>query len=208
MDMFEDRQQTGFLLAKKLEKFAERKDVLVLGLARGGVVTAKIIATFLNAHLDALIVKKIGSPNNEELAIGAVGPKSVIYWNKDLVERLRVSKEEKNMLKILKITERNLQEKLLRGNKPLEISGKTVILVDDGVATGASVLVALKFLKKENAKKVILAIPIIARDVLRDIKKYFDMVITLKIEKDFGAVGEFYNNFPQVSNDEVIGILN
>ncbi len=205
--MFEDRQQTGFLLAKKLEKFAERKDVLVLGLARGGVVTAKIIATFLNAHLDALVIKKIGAPNNEELAIGAVGPKSTIYWNKDLVEKLRVSKEEKNMLKILKITERNLQDKALRGNKPLEISGKTVILVDDGVATGASVLVALKFLKKENAKKIILAVPLIATDTLRYIKKYFDMIISLKKIKDFGAVGEFYKNFPQVENSEVIKLL-
>lgn len=205
--MFEDRQQAGFLLAQKLEKFADNPKVLVLGMARGGVVTAKIIATFLSASLDALIIKKIGAPGNEELAIGAVGPKSTIFWNKDLIKMLRVSGEEKEKLSILKEAERNLQEKLLRGNKPLAILGKTVILVDDGVATGASVLVALKFLKKENAKKIVLAVPVISTGTLGYIKRYFDIIITLKTVRDFGAVGEFYKDFPQVTNEEVIKLL-
>lgn len=205
--MFEDRQQAGLLLARKLEKFADNPKVLVLGMARGGVATAKVISTFLNVSLDALVVKKIGAPENEELAIGAVAPKNTVYWNEELVENLRITKEEKENLRILKGAERNLQEKLLRGDKPLAISGKTVILVDDGVATGASVLSALEFLKKQKAKEVILAIPIIAKDVLRDIKKYFDMVITLKIEREFYAVGQFYKNFPQIENEEVVKLL-
>ncbi|HKC15016.1 MAG TPA: phosphoribosyltransferase family protein [Patescibacteria group bacterium] len=205
--MFEDRQQAGFLLAQKLEQFADKKDVLVLGLARGGVVVAKVISTFLNVPFDALVIKKIGLPRNPELAIGAVGPKNTVFWNEELIERLRISKEEKEKLKVLKSVERNVQENALRGNKPLEISGKTVILVDDGVATGASVLAAWKFLKKEEAKRVILAVPVIASDTLRDIKKYFDMIIALKIKRNFYAVGEFYKNFPQVENEEVVRLL-
>ncbi len=205
--MFEDRQQAGFLLAQKLEKFADKPDVLVLGLTRGGVIVAKVISTFLNASFDALVVRKIGAPENPELAIGAVAPKNTVFWNEELVKSLRITKEEKENMRILKGAERNLQEKLLRGNKPLAILGKTVILVDDGVATGASVLSALKFLKKQKAKEVVLAVPIIAKDVLRDIKKYFDMVISLKIEKEFYAVGQFYKDFPQVSNEEVIKLL-
>ena len=205
--MFEDRQQAGFLLAQKLEKFADKPDVLVLGLTRGGVIVAKVISTFLNASFDALVVRKIGAPENPELAIGAVAPKNTVFWNEELVKSLRITKEEKENMRILKGAERNLQEKLLRGNKPLAILGKTVILVDDGVATGASVLSALKFLKKKKEKEVVLAVPIIAKDVLRDIKKYFDMVISLKIEKEFYAVGQFYKDFPQVSNEEVIKLL-
>lgn len=205
--MFEDREQAGFLLARKLEKFSKTKNILVLGLARGGVVTAKIISVFLEAPLDVLVVKKIGSPHNSELAIGAVAPKNIVYWNNSLIKRLGVGNEERKRLQILKEVERKSQEKDLRGNKPLEIFDKTAILVDDGVATGASVIAAAKFLKKEKAKKIILAVPVIAADTLRDIKKYFDMVISLKIKKEFYAVGQFYKEFPQVENEEVKRLL-
>lgn len=205
--MFEDRQQAGFLLAKKLEKFAGKKDILVLGLARGGVVTAKVIATYLSVPLDALVVKKIGAQSNPELAIGAVAPKNTVFWNKDLIKRLKISKEEKEKLKILKSVERNVQEKALRGDKPLDILEKTVILVDDGIATGASVLAALKFLRKGKVKRVILASPVIAEDTKRDIKKYFDMVVSIKTTNNFYAVGQFYKDFPQVENEEVIKFL-
>lgn len=205
--MFEDRQQTGFLLAKKLEKFAGKKDTLVLGLARGGVVTAKVIATYLSVPLDALVVKKIGAQSNPELAIGAVAPKNTVFWNKDLIKRLKISKEEKEKLKILKSVERNVQEKALRGDKPLDILEKTVILVDDGIATGASVLAALKFLRKGKVKRVILASPVIAEDTKRDIKKYFDMVVSIKTTNNFYAVGQFYKDFPQIENEEVIKFL-
>lgn len=205
--MFEDRQQAGFLLAKKLEKFAGKKDMLVLGLARGGVVTAKVIAIYLSVPLDALVVKKIGAPSNPELAIGAVAPKNTVFWNKDLIKRLKITKEEKEKLKILKSIERNVQEKALRGDKPLDILEKTVILVDDGIATGASVLAALKFLRKGKVKSVILASPVIAEDTKRHIKKYFDMVVSVKTKNNFYAVGQFYKDFPQINNDEVIEIL-
>lgn len=205
--MFEDRAAAGFILAKKLEKFANGKDVLVLGLTRGGVVVAKVIATFLNANFDILVVKKIGLLSDPELAIGAVAPKNTVFWNDDLIETINISEEEKNRLKKLKENERKQQEKDLRVVPPLEISGKTVILVDDGVATGASVIAAWKFIKKEKAREIILAVPVIATDILRDIKKYFDMVIYLKSARDFQAVGQFYKNFPQIENSQVKELL-
>lgn len=205
--MFESREQAGFLLAKKLEKFVKDENIAVLGLARGGVVCAKIISVFFGASLDALVIKKIGAPSNPELAIGAVASRNTVFWNEDLLKRLKVGKEEKERLKILKELERKSQEKALRGDMPLEISGKTAILVDDGVATGASVLVAAKLLRKEKAKRIILAVPVIAADTLKDIKRYFDMVIRLKTKKDFYAVGQFYKDFPQVENEEVIRLL-
>lgn len=205
--MFEDRSAAGFLLAKKLEKFANSENVLVLGLARGGVVVAKVISTYLNTKLDVLVVKKIGAPGNEELAVGGIAPKNTVYWNKELAQKLEIKPAFAGQLRRGKEKEREEQEKLLRGDKPLEIFGKTVILVDDGVATGASVIAASMFLKKEKAKKVILAVPVIAKDTLNDIKRYFDMIVFLRSESEFQAVGQFYENFPQVENEEVIEIL-
>lgn len=205
--MFESREQAGYRLAQKLEKFSKVKNVLVLGLARGGVVVAKVISTFLNVPLDVLVVKKIGAPNNPELAVGAVAPKNTVFWNEDLTQSLGISDEEKNRLKKLKENERKEQEKELLGDKPLEISGKTVILVDDGVATGASVVASSIFLKKEKTRSVILAVPVIAKDTLRNIVKYFDDIIFLESVEEFQAVGQFYRNFPQVENDEVKELL-
>lgn len=205
--MFEDRREAGRLLAQRLSEFKNSKKILVLGLARGGVVVAKVISDILNVKLDTLVVKKIGSPQNNEFAIGGVGPKDTVFWNNKLVKDLKISREDKERLMILKSAERNVQEKHLRGGKPLEILGKTVILVDDGIATGATALAALKFLKKEKAEKVILAVPVIAKDTLKDIKTHFDMLIALKIKTNFYAVGQFYKNFPQVENEEVIKLL-
>lgn len=204
--MFEDRASAGYMLGKKLEKFA-KNNVLVLGMARGGVVVAKVISIFLNKPLDAIIVKKISLPHNPELAIGAVAPKNTVFWNDNLVNNLQINLELSKSLWQSKEKERKEQEKVIRGDKPLEIFGKTVILVDDGVATGASVIAASLFFKKEKAKDTILAVPVIAKDTLRDINKYFDTIISLRIVKEFESVGQFYKYFPQVENEEVIKLL-
>lgn len=204
--MFEDRKNAGFLLAKKLENYAGKKNVLILGMARGGVAVAKVISTFLNCSLDVLVVKKIGAPQNDELAIGGLAP-GTVFWNEDLIKSLNISDEEKSRLEELKENERKEQEMALRGDKPLEISGKTVILVDDGVATGASVIAAALFLKEKKAAKIILAVPVVAKDILSNIKRYFDGIIFLKSAWDFHAVGQFYRHFPQVENEEVIKLL-
>ncbi|MFH1832930.1 MAG: phosphoribosyltransferase family protein [Candidatus Levyibacteriota bacterium] len=206
--MFKNREQVGGLLAQKLKSFEGKKDVLVLGIPRGGVVVAKIIAQRLKLILDIIAVKKIGAPSNPELAIGALGPKSMVYLEENLISHLGVSISEIKSLKAQKEKERKELEERLRGEKyAIDVKGKTIILVDDGVATGATVKCASIFLKKEKAKKIILAVPVISEETFDEIKTYFDQVIALSIEENFYAVGQFYSDFPQVGDNEVRNIL-
>jgi len=213
--IFKNRRQAGKLLAKKLGVFKnlpagrQVKDVIVVGITRGGVVVAKETAAILNLKLDLIVVKKIGALNNPELAIGAVAPAKTVFWDKDLCTRLGVSEKEKiNSLKI-KNQERLKLEKFLRKTNPaLKLKNKIVILIDDGVATGSTVLCAQKYFRKQKVSKIILATPVIAKDTLRSVKKYFDDVIILEIPDNFYAIGQFYKDFTQVSDKEVIRILN
>lgn len=207
--MFRDRRQAGKLLAKKLKKFKNDKDVVVVGITRGGVVVAKEISDFLNSPLDIIVIKKIGAAQNPELAIGAIGPNSVVFWDDNLIRRLDINEEYKNYLMKIKDLERAELEKFLRNDKkPLNVKNKKVILIDDGVATGATVLCAARFFRKEKSKEVILAVPVIARDTFLNIKRYFDTVIALQIEVDLHAIGQFYREFYQVDNKEVINLIN
>lgn len=203
--MFDSREQAGKLLADKLFFYKDKSDIIILGIPRGGVVVAKVIAQELKKPLDLIIIKKIGAPTNPELAIGAVGPLKTIYWDKNL---LQVRPADESNLKSQKEKEQKDREKLLRGNKSYpDLKNKIAILVDDGVATGATVLAAYKSLRKMKAKKIILAVPVIAKDTFLNIKRYFDDVIFLENPEEFYAVGEFYREFPQVSDDEVIELL-
>lgn len=207
--MFENREDAARKLTIKLRKIIQGKDFVIAALTRGGVVLGKVIADYFKLPLEALVVKKLGAPHNPELAIGAVGPKGITYFDEELIESLSVtrdyqqsevfekSKEVKNLEKILKIKP-----------KSLRIKNKKVIIVDDGVATGATVMCAYNFLKNEEAKTIILATPVIAKDTFNSIKKYFDRVVSLHVASEFYAVGEFYRNFPQISNEEVSSILN
>ena len=206
--MFEDRVDAANKLCPKLKAFSGNKDVIVVGLTRGGVVTAKAISDCLKLGLKALVVKKIPAPSNEELAIGAMASSKDLYWNKGLLKELNIGSGDKAKLVLQKQNEIKILEKELgikKQNK--DFRGKTIILVDDGVATGASVIAAQKYLKKNKAKKIILATPVIALDTLINIKRYFDRIFYLIKRRDFYAVGEFYNNFEQISNEEVAKIL-
>ncbi len=206
--MFGGREEAGLKLAKKLEKKVKDKNTIILSLTRGGVVVGKIISTYLNFPQDILVLKKVGDPKNKELAIGVVGPKNTVVWNEDILSYLNLSEKEKNKLKKVKEREREKQEAFFRkGNSSLVLKNKTVILVDDGVATGATVLCAQKYLKKEKVKRLILAVPVIAKDTLNYINKYFDSVVYLKKAKEFFAVGQFYRSFPQITNEQVIDLM-
>ena len=215
--MFRNRRQAGKLLARKLKEFKRKKDVIVVGITRGGVVVAREISSFLKLPLDIIVIKKIGAPQNPELAIGAIGPNGVVFWDEGLIRRLNIGEEYKNHLKEIKNLERaELEHFLRRGksigklrtSKSINVKNKKIILVDDGVATGATVLCAVKFFRKEKSKEVILAIPVIAKDTSLSIKKYFDTVVTLQIEGELYAIGQFYREFPQVENREVIQLIN
>lgn len=206
--MFEDREEAGLKLSKKFINI-KNEDALVLGIPRGGVIVAKKLAEKLNLPLDIVVVRKIGAPSNPELAIGAVGPKNTVYFDNTLISKLKINKRSVHHLVDQKEQERKERERILRGNKQqIDVIGKSIILVDDGVATGATVLVAQKYLRKEKVKEVILATPVIGRQTFSDIKKYFDDIITLRIEENFYAVGQFYKEFRQVEDEEVIIILN
>ncbi|MBI3984955.1 MAG: phosphoribosyltransferase [Candidatus Levybacteria bacterium] len=205
--MFKDRVDAALKLCQKLT-FFKNGNFVVVGLTRGGVVTAKEVSKFLNLPLRAMIVKKIGAPGSPELAIGAIAYSGHVFWNKDLCVRLGINSSLKNIFWKDKQKEINLLKKemgiRLGGN---EFRGKNVLLVDDGIATGMSVLAALESLRKQKVKKVILAVPVIAIDTLNYIKKYFDGVIYLKKQKDFYAVSEYYKDFPQVETNEVSRLL-
>lgn len=205
--MFTNREQAAELLVKKLREY-QGKDLLVLAIPRGAVAMGKIIAQALSAPFDIIVVRKIGAPFNPELAIGAVAPANTVYWDEKLCRRLHVDKEMRNEKLKSKNEERKEREKLLRGNKAYPVmKNKTVIVVDDGVATGATSIAAAKFIKKKKAKKVILATPVIATDTLPKVKRYFDEVVYLEASGEFHAVGQFYEEFEQVSDEKVLDLL-
>lgn len=206
--MFQDRIGAGKQLAKRLLAYRNKKDVVVLGIPRGGVVVAKAVANALALPLDIIVVRKIGAPQNPELAIGAVGPEKTVYWDQNLCQRLGINKKQKSNLKHQKERERKERESTLRGGrKPLNVKKKTVILVDDGIATGATVLAAQKALQKMGAAAIVLAVPVVAKDTYRSIAKHFGKIVALEIPSEFYAVGQFYQEFSQVEDNEVVRIL-
>lgn len=207
--MFEDREDAGRKLCPKLKKFLNKKDCVVVGLTRGGIVTAKKVSSLLNLPLKALVVKKIGAPQNPELAIGATVSLKDTYWDIKLSKSFNLTKEERQALALQKLREVKKLQKILKiKNKAPDFKNKNIILVDDGVATGASVIAAAKYLKRVKVKSIILATPVIAADTLVNIKKYFDTVVYLQERKDFYAVGQFYYNFEEISDEKVARILN
>lgn len=208
MQMFNNREEAAQMLSVKLLASVKEKNIIVIALARGAVAMGKIIANYLSVPFDILVLKKIGAPQNKELAIGVIGPKNTVFWNKDILERLRLSKEEMALLRKEKEKERKKLEKELRlGKNPLNLFNKTVVLADDGVATGATVMTAEAYLRKQKVKKIILATPVIARDTYKEIKGFFDKIILIKKPKNFYAVGQFYKSFRQVEDREVKDIL-
>ncbi len=206
--MFRNRQHAGILLAQRLKQYKGKKEVLVLGIARGGVVVAQEIASNLLLSLDVLVIRKIGAPQNPELAIGAIGPQSTVFWDILLIRRLGITQSQKANLRRQKFDEQKEKENILRAEKmPLNVANKKIILVDDGIATGATVLCAIKFLRRQKAQKIILAVPVIAKDTFYTIERLFDAIIALDVEQEFAAVGQFYEEFPQVFDEQVVKML-
>lgn len=203
--MFKGRVDAARELVAKLKKFERSSDTCIVGLLRGGIVTAKVLSQFLMLPIQPLIVKKIGAPTNQELAIGAMVDSKNIYKNLDFYKSLKITKKIEDQL-----IKEKMQE-IINLKKDLKIGSfkyfDNIILADDGVATGATALAACRFLKNRKVKRIFLATPIISSDTLRSIKGYFDNVFFLKRPKDFYAVSEFYQNFPQVTNEEVFSIL-
>jgi putative phosphoribosyl transferase len=201
--VFESRTESGGLLAGKLLNFQNRRDVIVFGIPRGGIVVAKRVSDILNVPLNTLVVKKVGDPNQPELAIGAVAVGGIVVNESsgldENITRQLFTEAAKLVSKRAKLYEKYEKRQV--------IGGKTAILVDDGIATGATVLAAIKYLKKKKAKEIVLAIPIATQDAVEKFQKIVDKVVVLETPSDFYAVGQFYRNFPQVTDEEVIKIL-
>jgi predicted phosphoribosyltransferase len=201
-EMLKDRIEAGLLLSEKLKKYQNSNSV-VLAVPRGGVPVASIIAKSLHLPLDIVLSKKIGHPRNKEFAIGAVSMDSMV-----IDEHPDVPKEyiEKEIVKLRKL----MQEKyeIYMGNrKPLDIEGKNIIVVDDGIATGNTLLVSINMLRKRNPAKIIVAVPVIPYDTVSVFEKNTDEFVYLIASKYFRGVGGFYEDFNQVEDDEVIKLL-
>ncbi|HEY2811660.1 MAG TPA: phosphoribosyltransferase [Rhabdochlamydiaceae bacterium] len=206
--LFKDRKDAGRQLVPHLLKYKGQTDVIVLGLARGGVVTASEVADALHLPLNVVLVRKIGAPGNEELAIGAIAEEGEGIFNEHLIGLLGVSNDY--LKKEIERQKRVLKERLnlYRGKAtPLELKNKTVILVDDGIATGASMRVAIAFIRHCKARRIVLAVPVAAPDSLKTISKEVDETICLSAPAFFEAVGSFYRVFDQTLDEEVMQLL-
>jgi putative phosphoribosyl transferase len=206
---FIDRTDAGRQLAKALARYKAQRPV-VLALPRGGVPVAAEVATVLDAPLDLILVRKIGVPFQPELAMGAVvdGREPVIVRNEDVISLTGVSEQEFNATCDQQLAEIERRRKLYLGNRPHPlIAGRTVIVVDDGIATGATTRAALQAIRMRKPSKLVLAVPVAPTESLKELRGEADEIICLEDYEDFGAIGLFYSDFRQVSDTEVIEIL-
>jgi putative phosphoribosyl transferase len=206
---FTDRAEAGQRLAERLVEYADQ-DPVVIGLPRGGVVVAYEVARSLRAPLDILVVRKLGAPYQPELGIGAVvdADKPQVSLYDDLVRRLGVTREHIDREVQEQVEEIRRREREYRGTRPpLEIRGRTVVVVDDGIATGSSVRAALRALRARQPAKLVLAVPVAAPESLAMLEREADDVICLAAPSWFRAVGQFYRDFGQTTDGEVVDLL-
>ncbi len=208
--MFADRRDGGMQLAAKLNRFKGLKGVLVLALPRGGAVTGFEIARVIGAPLDVLIVRKIGFPGQAELAIGAISETGTVVLNQNIIDEGGVSKEYIEDEISVQKKEIDRRIRLYRAGRRLEfekVKGKTIILVDDGIATGATMKAAIATLKEEKIAKLIVAVPVSPSGTADEIGAMADEFVCLDVPEHFIAVGNYYRNFMQVTDQEVAEIL-
>ncbi len=208
VDRFRDRAEAGKKLAEALADLKGQPDVVVLGIPRGGVVTAVEVAKALGVPLDVTITRKLGAPGNPELAIGAVGSDGAVVLDGETVQALRVGQEYLDREIERQIEEVRRRAKTYRGDRPpVALEGKRVVVVDDGLATGATMLATVRTLRGRNPKEIIVAVPVAPPDAIRRLEGEADRVISLMTPAYFWAVGMFYEDFNQVSDEEVKALL-
>jgi putative phosphoribosyl transferase len=206
--MFRDRQDAGVRLARRLSSEGFTGDAIVLGLPRGGVPVAYEIAVELKAPLDVFLVRKLGAPFNPELAVGAIASGGEAVYNEGLLAQLGL--DEEALAPILKREEEELErrERVYRRGRPApSVAGKTVILVDDGVATGATMLAAVDAVRALGPRRVVVAVPSTSASALARLRRSADEVIALSTPEPYVAVGAWYESFPQLSDRDVIEFL-
>jgi predicted phosphoribosyltransferase len=205
---FRDRREAGRLLATELAAYSNREDVLVLALPRGGVPVAYEVARALGAPLDLFLVRKLGVPAQEELAMGAVATGGTRVINDDIVRALRIPDHIIDAVAAREQEEIARRERLYRGNNPPpDVSNRTVILVDDGLATGATMLAAIKALKQKQAFGIVVAVPTASRETCESLRAEVDEIICAFSPEPFYAVGLWYEDFSQTTDEEVRDLL-
>jgi len=207
-NLFRDREQAGQLLADALNKYANRNDVIVLGLPRGGVPVAFEVAHQLNAPLDVFVVRKLGVPGHRELALGAIATGGVRVLNDEVIEELGLSQLTIDAIAAEEQKELARRELAYRGpHTSPTIRRKTVILVDDGIATGSTMRAAVRAVQLQQPARVVVAVPTAAPSAYAQLKREADEIIALMTPEDFYAVGKWYENFFQVTDEEVTYLL-
>ncbi len=205
---FPNRHAAGLLLAMRLRAFAHRAEVLVLGLPRGGVPVAAAIAQELEVELDLIVVRKLGVPGHEELAFGAVASGGVRVLNEDIIKVAGVSDSVIEEVTVRERKELDRRERSYRGTRPSPaVRGRIVLLVDDGLATGASMRAAVAALRKLQAARIVVAVPVGAAESCRDLSGLADEVVCLFAPEGFHSVGQSYDDFSQTSDAEVQRLL-
>ena len=208
MTLFRDRADAGQRLAAKLVAFAGRPDVIVLGLPRGGVPVAEQVALALEADLDVFVVRKVGVPAHEELAMGAVASGGVVVVNPELIGRLGVSEETFQDAADGALEEVQVRERSYRGDRgPLELADETVILVDDGLATGASMHAAVVAVRTQGPARIVVAVPVAPATSCEGLRSVADAVVCAATPERFTSVGQWYQDFSQTTDDEVRDVL-
>jgi putative phosphoribosyl transferase len=205
---FRDRAEAGKLLAAELAAYAKRPDVLVLGLPRGGVPVAFEVARVLHAPLDVMLVRKLGVPGQEELAMGAIATGGGRVLNEDVVETLGIPHQVIEAVTARERQELARRERLYRGDRPaFEVRGRVVILVDDGIATGATMRAAIAALRQEQAAQVVVAAPVAPPQVCKELRREVDDLICLMTPEFFLGVGRWYVDFSPTTDHDVRHLL-
>jgi putative phosphoribosyl transferase len=204
MAPFRDRRDAGRILAQKLSAYANRSDVLVLALPRGGVPVAYEVAVALNAPMDIFIVRKLGLPGHEELAIGAIASGGIRVLNEDIIRALHIPEEMINMVAQRELQELERREQIYRGDRPpLQVRGRTVILIDDGLATGASMRAAVAGLRTQHPARIVIAVPTAAPEICNALEFQVDEIVCAITPQPFLGVGRWYDDFSQTTDEEV-----
>lgn len=206
--MFSNREEAGKILGAKIKEKGYVKDCIALGIPRGGVIVAKEVAESINCKLDIIIPRKLRAPFNPELAFGAISSDDSLVIDESLVSLLNISDEYIKQEKQTQLDEIKRRRIKYKKGKPLPyVKGKIVILVDDGIATGATMKAGVISIRKEEPEKVVVAVPVASPQSVEELREMADEVICLYAPAYFAAVGQFYMEFPQTSDDEVIEVL-
>lgn len=206
--IFQDRIEAGRSLGVRLVEFAGEENVLVLALPRGGVPVGFEVARALNAPLDVFLVRKLGVPGRQELAMGAIASGGVRLLDAETVRALGISSQQVEEIARLETLELERREQLYRGSrKALDVRDRTVVLVDDGMATGLTMRAAIAALRREGSRRIVVAVPVAAGETCEEIESVADAVVCLHTPMEFFAVGQWYRDFSQTSDEEVRDLL-